>query len=66
MGDDRRRTSGTEDEHVILARMLADAERLCRTSDPLLVGQAAQLRGRIAALVEIATPSDARHDEVRS
>jgi hypothetical protein len=39
-----------------LLRMLADAERLCATTDPLLCGQAAHLRGRIAAMVEITTP----------
>jgi hypothetical protein len=56
MGDERRRESCTEDAHAILTRMLADAERLCATQDPLLTGQAAQLRGRIAAMLGIATP----------
>jgi hypothetical protein len=45
-------------EHVILARMLADAETLCGTGDALLVGQYQHLRGRIAALVELTAPID--------
>lgn len=43
-------------DHVILARMLADAERLCGTRDALMVGQYKHLHGRIAALVEITRP----------
>jgi len=42
---------------VILARMLADAERLCGTRDALMVGQYKHLHGRIAALVEITRPT---------
>ncbi|AMJ61491.1 hypothetical protein [Bosea sp. PAMC 26642] len=60
MSDDRRHESRSDDEHAILIRMLADAERLCRTDDPLLCGQAAQLRGRIAAMVEITEPPATR------
>lgn len=56
MGDQRRRESCNESAYVILVRMLADAERLCAMQDPLLTGQAAQLRGRIGALVTVATP----------
>lgn len=56
MGDERRHESCNEDVHAILTRMLADAERLCATQDSLLTGQAAQLRGRIAAMVAVATP----------
>jgi hypothetical protein len=40
-------------DHMILARMLADAERLCGTCDALMAGQYKHLRGRIAALVEM-------------
>jgi hypothetical protein len=43
-------------EHIILARMLADAETLCGTGDALLCGQYRHLRGRIAALVELTMP----------
>lgn len=56
MRDDDRRMGGEDVEHAILIRMLADAERLCETVDPLLSGQAAHLRGRIAAMVEITSP----------
>jgi hypothetical protein len=56
MRDDDRGMAGSDAEHAILVRMLADAERLCGTVDPLLSGQAAHLRGRIAAMVEITTP----------
>ncbi|MGO4677332.1 hypothetical protein AB4Z40_31005 [Bosea sp. 2YAB26] len=66
MGDEHRHESHPEDEHAILIRMRADAERLCRTTDPLLCGQASQLRGRIAAMLEIATPPAALLAEVRS
>lgn len=53
MGDDHRHEPSTEDDHAVLMRMLADSDRLCRTSDALLSGQAAQLRGRIRAMLEI-------------
>ncbi len=43
-------------EYRILARMLADADVLCNTSDGLLSGQYRYLRGRIAALVELTVP----------
>jgi hypothetical protein len=43
-------------EHQILSRMLADAEDLCQSRDPLLAGQYRHLRGRIAALLELTTP----------
>lgn len=66
MGEDRRHESRPEDEHAILIRMLADAERLCSTTDPLLCGQAAQLRGRIAAMIEITLPPAALLAEARS
>jgi hypothetical protein len=66
MGDESRHESRPGDEHAILIRMFADAERLCRTTDPLLCGQAAQLRGRIAAMIEIATPPAELIAEARS
>ncbi len=43
-------------EHRILARMLADADVLCNSSDGLLSGQYRYLRGRIAALIELTAP----------
>lgn len=56
MGEKPDHESCNEDEHAILTRMLGDAERLCTTQDPLLSGQAAQLRGRIAAMLTVTTP----------
>lgn len=56
MGEKPRHESCHEDAHAILTRMLGDAERLCATQDPLLTGQAAQLRGRIAAMLAVTTP----------
>jgi hypothetical protein len=43
-------------DHLILSKMLADAESLCGTRDALLAGQYCFLRGRIAALVELTMP----------
>jgi hypothetical protein len=63
---EERRDSDHDDAAAILNRMLADAERLCRLTDPLLAGQAAQLRGRIAALVDIASPPAALLAAARS
>jgi hypothetical protein len=55
-----RRTQDAADaavrDHLILSRMLADAESLCATPDALLAGQYRHLRGRIAALVELTMP----------
>ena len=55
-----RRTQDAADgdvrDHLILSRMLADAESLCGTRDELLAGQYRFLRGRIAALLELTTP----------
>lgn len=55
-----RRTQESADtavrDHLILSRMLADAESLCGTRDALLAGQFRFLRGRIAALVELTMP----------
>lgn len=48
-------------DHLILSRMLADAEVLCGTRDALLAGQYHHLRGRIAALIELTVPID--HEE---
>jgi len=70
MGDDHRRNTGREaaslEDHALLRRMLADADRLCASPDALLCGQAAQLRGRIAAMIEITAPPGALIDEARS
>jgi hypothetical protein len=49
---------GAVRDHLILSRMLADAESLCGTRDALLAGQYRFLHGRIAALVELTTPID--------
>lgn len=43
-------------DYQILSRMLADAEDLCESRDPLLAGQFKHLRGRIAALLELTMP----------
>lgn len=55
-----RRTQDAADvavrDHLILSRMLADAESLCATRDALLAGQYRHLRARIAALVELTMP----------
>ena len=55
-----RRTQESADaavrDHLILSRMLADAESLCGTGDALLAGQYRFLCGRIAALLELTTP----------
>jgi hypothetical protein len=48
----------TARDHLILSRMLADAEDLCSTRDALLAGQYHHLRGRITALVELTRPVD--------
>jgi len=45
-------------DHLILSRMLTDAEALCGTRDALLAGQYRHLHGRIAALVELTMPVD--------
>jgi hypothetical protein len=50
-------------DHLILSRMLADADSLCGTPDALLAGQFRHLRGRIAALVELTMPIDGEEGE---
>lgn len=45
-----------EDDFVVLSRMMSDAERLCRTQDPFMLGQYRHLRGRVAALIEMTRP----------
>lgn len=50
--------AATGRDHVILSRMLADADSLCATRDALLVGQYRHLRGRIAALLELTLPAE--------
>jgi hypothetical protein len=58
-----RRTQDAADadvrDHLILSRMLADAESLCGSGDVLLAAQYRFLRGRIAALLELTTPISA-------
>jgi len=44
-------------DYATLSRMLADADTLCGTNDALLAGQYRHLRGRIAALLELALPA---------
>lgn len=46
----------TARDYATLSRMLADADTLCGTQDALLAGQYRFLRGRIAALLVLATP----------
>ncbi len=41
------------EDDLILARMAADAERLCASADELMVGQYRHLLDRIRALIEI-------------
>ncbi|MDO8878228.1 MAG: hypothetical protein Q8M24_17180 [Pseudolabrys sp.] len=48
----------TARDHATLSRMLADADTLCGTQDALMAGQYRFLRGRIAALLALATPVD--------
>lgn len=45
-----------ERDYVVLSRMMLDAERLCRTDDPFMLGQYRHLRGRVAALIEMTRP----------
>ena len=42
-----------ERDYVVLTRMMSDAERLCRSDDPFMLGQYRHLRGRVAALIEM-------------
>jgi hypothetical protein len=46
----------TEHDFVVLTRIMKDAERLCRTDDPFMLGQYRHLRGRVAALIEMTRP----------
>jgi hypothetical protein len=41
------------DDDAILANMLREAERLCRSDDALVSGQYGHLRDRIRALIEL-------------
>jgi hypothetical protein len=50
-------TDPVEREHMVLTRMMADADRLCQTDDPFMLGQYRHLRGRVAALVEMTRPT---------
>jgi hypothetical protein len=45
-----------EQDFVVLSRIMQDAERLCRTDDPFMLGQYRHLRGRVAALIEMTRP----------
>ena len=45
-----------ERDYVVLTRMMSDAERLCRSDDPFMLGQYRHLRGRVAALIEMTRP----------
>ena len=49
-----------ERDHVVLTRMMSDAERLCRSDDPFMLGQYRHLRGRVAALIEMTRPARVR------
>ena len=48
-----------ERDHIVLTRMMSDAERLCRSDDPFMLGQYRHLRGRVAALIEMTRPPKA-------
>ena len=65
MGADREfadaRAGG--DDGAVLLRMLADADRLCASDDAIVAAQCVQLRGRIAALVDILAPTDLRPED---
>ena len=45
-----------ERDYVVLTRMMSDAEQLCRSDDPFMLGQYRHLRGRVAALIEMTRP----------
>lgn len=49
-----------ERDFVVLMRIMSDAERLCRTDDPFMLGQYRHLRGRVAALIEMTRPPKPR------
>ena len=46
-----------EREYIVLTRMMADADELCRTDDAFMLGQYRHLRGRVAALIEMTRPA---------
>jgi hypothetical protein len=50
----------TETEYIILKRIMADADKLCRTDDAFMLGQYRHLRGRVAALIEMTRPARVR------
>ena len=50
----------TENEYIILKRIMADADKLCRTDDAFMLGQYRHLRGRVAALIEMTRPARVR------
>jgi len=49
-----------ETEYIILKRIMADADKLCRTEDAFMLGQYRHLRGRVAALIEMTRPARVR------
>jgi hypothetical protein len=49
-----------ETEYIILKRIMADADKLCRTDDTFMLGQYRHLRGRVAALIEMTRPARVR------
>ena len=53
-------TDPMERDFVVLTRIMQDAERLCRTDDPFMLGQYRHLRGRVAALIEMTRPPRTR------
>jgi hypothetical protein len=50
----------TETEYIVLKRIMADADKLCRTDDAFMLGQYRHLRGRVAALIEMTRPARVR------
>jgi len=49
-----------ESEYIVLKRIMADADKLCRTDDAFMLGQYRHLRGRVAALIEMTRPARVR------
>ena len=56
MGSVHNAAEKAAQDHQILGDMLVQADRLCRSRDPLLKGQFRHLRDRIAALLALTAP----------
>ena len=49
-----------ETEYIVLKRIMADTDKLCRTEDVFMLCQYRHLRGRVAALIEMTRPARVR------